>query len=362
MIRLYGVSVGNGSYARVTEGVKGALEKLGILSGFFPVDAFDDWGEYDGGDAPVSITIGPQSLQVVKLASTTGDHADRRLLLPLNSSWAPREMLMYAETAGPDRKPLVTSWLTPSAWSASKLSALTNVPVTVFQHGVEPEFCASPRLAEDRVATSRDGLKAVHLASTHRERKATVQVVLAWSTLHFKGILGRSPQLTIVLPDYPEHDSELYKTLSNLPKNQRDSIEIRTSLNLPSALMADFLGKHHLVVQPSRGEGFGMVPLEALSCGVPVVATVCTGHSEYLDAETPGLCVVPHGPDTSIDDGPSAKAPSVSVSDVAGALSAAWGNWRNYHSAAMKNAPNLASKWSWEEVTRNWAKREGWLS
>jgi len=39
------------------------------------------------------------------------------------------------------------------------------------------------------------------------------------------------------------------------------------------------------VVHPSKSEGFGLVPLEALCCGIPVIAPAVTGLADYLDEE-----------------------------------------------------------------------------
>jgi len=43
--------------------------------------------------------------------------------------------------------------------------------------------------------------------------------------------------------------------------------------------------KVHALVHPSKAEGFGMIPLQALACGVPVIATQNTGMSDYLSED-----------------------------------------------------------------------------
>jgi glycosyltransferase involved in cell wall biosynthesis len=54
-------------------------------------------------------------------------------------------------------------------------------------------------------------------------------------------------------------------------------------LNQPELL--EFLGEMDAFVLPSRGEGFGLCGLEAMSTGLPVIATNWGGPSEYLDPQ-----------------------------------------------------------------------------
>ena len=133
MIRLYGMTIGNGSYARVTHGVRRALERLGLVDGFVPMDNLDSWGDYEGAMADVGVFVGPQRSGLAAMMSNRGLHKRRLMLLPLNSSYCPEEILDF--TSKPVGRPLVTGWLTPSRWSALQLRRLTEAPVTVWRHG-----------------------------------------------------------------------------------------------------------------------------------------------------------------------------------------------------------------------------------
>ncbi len=43
------------------------------------------------------------------------------------------------------------------------------------------------------------------------------------------------------------------------------------------------------VLSPTRGEGFGLIPFEALACGTPVIVTDDTGMDQYLIDEVGGF-------------------------------------------------------------------------
>lgn len=365
MIRVCGMTIGNGSYARVTRGVTAALRDLGLLDGVVPLDCLDDWGaEYEGATADVAVVVAPQTAHIAAQVARMGMHERRLMLLPLNSSACPESILKLAEpVAGRDRHaPLVTGWLTPSRWSAEQLVPLTRAPVTVWRHGVGAAFTPSAGLLKNRRDSRADGeFRVLHMTSTPRQRKGTLQLIQAWSRLVEAGRLPSKPSLSLVLSSAGA-GSEIDARLDLLEPAVAQTVEvIRTPLDLSEADAARLYGSYHVIAQPSRGEGFGMVPLEALCCGVPVVATACSGHSEFLAAGTPGLALVEHGANSKIDDGPGAKAPSVSVDAVASALVRAAEDWSALSDAAEKNAANMQQQWSWSNVMRQWAIKEGWI-
>jgi glycosyltransferase involved in cell wall biosynthesis len=51
---------------------------------------------------------------------------------------------------------------------------------------------------------------------------------------------------------------------------------------LPESLLGDFYRSLDVFVIPSRQEGFGIVGVEALACGVPVISTRCGGPEDFV--------------------------------------------------------------------------------
>lgn len=66
---------------------------------------------------------------------------------------------------------------------------------------------------------------------------------------------------------------------------------------LPEAEKADYYRLADAYVMPSRGEGFGFVFLEAMACGIPVVASTLDGGREAVLDGKLGIIVNPDNPE-----------------------------------------------------------------
>lgn len=67
-----------------------------------------------------------------------------------------------------------------------------------------------------------------------------------------------------------------------LPKSQYPNVEVITGA-VSERQLVDLLGRAHCMVYPSRGEGFGITPLEAMATGMPAIVPNEHGISEYFD-------------------------------------------------------------------------------
>jgi len=350
-VRLYGPTRGNASFHRITLGMREALRRADVLSGYYPTDheVFEE--SPPGALAHTAVMTGMANH--VGMMTTRGVHAERLLLIAPNSSWLPQPMVDAVQAA-------CTGVIAPSRWGAEVLARHFRLPVTVWQHGVDDAFKPrEPGPLSTLQDFAYDRFRVGHLASSTRQRKGTVELLEAWVQFVRRRQQHRQFTLQVILSD--TNTGEFHERIEDLAKGDAGlirSVHISQYQGLTLQRAAAWYQSLHVVCQPSRGEGFGMVPLEARACGVPVIATACTGHSEG-HVEGPGVIIVPHGPEKPIDDGPGAVAPSVAVEDIVQALERAFDNWMSLSKEAEAAAPSVRQAWSWDAVTARWLEQRG---
>lgn len=338
-IRLYGHQLGHASFAQVTRGFRWALEDAGLFAGFVPIDFLEDEGEYGGATAPIGINTGSPS--AVVHAKAMGQHEERWLMLAPNSDRVPSEMLEWLPK-------IATGLLSPSEWGSSVLRSLfgAEMPVVTCPHGIQRGLDVVHSMRAERLKGYRQGgFNVLHLTSTNSERKGTRQLLKAW-----KDVAGAAPSenVALIIVARPEGVLEIRQWAREWSVPGVYALE---SEGYDTMALKALFGIAHVVCQPSRAEGFGLVPLEARACGVPVVMTLCTGHSEHATWETPGVVGVKSGALEPIDDMAGASAPSVSVAAVSDALVEARERYETLHEAALAHAAEVREAWSWPSKT-----------
>jgi glycosyltransferase involved in cell wall biosynthesis len=233
--------------------------------------------------------------------------------------------------------------LVPLALMAKRL---TGAPVLLHVHGVEV-WEPTGRWLTDRLVARVDAVASV--SDTTKERLVgwsglePDRVTVVPNTIDFDG-LSPGPKPPVLLDRYDLHEHHVLMTMGRLFGKQRrkgfdrvlealpDVIDERSNVAylivgkgpdrprleekakrlgvrdrvaftgyVPDDEKADHFQLADRFVMPSEGEGFGLVLLEALACGTPVIASKRDGGKEAVADGEFGMLVDPSDSDELID-------------------------------------------------------------
>jgi Glycosyl transferases group 1 len=369
-VRLYGRAVGNGSLSVVTAGFRDTLEAAGLLDGFVALDKSGGSEEDESpGGALARDAVFTGNLSHLGVMRVGTRHERHWVTVTPNSNYLPKDLLAAVVSL---KEPHI---LSASSWGTQViLDALAEMGASVLRHhdGGRALFADNkevrihtvhhgvsgfaPDLTE--LSKTRDDFyhghfRVVHFSTTEGQRKGTLELLKAWSMFLRTVDMGRCyPTLHLVL-DHHARTALKERMLDELDPESLDavlaSVRWLPRADMDAAQMSSFLCQHHLLCAPSRGEGFGLLPLQARACGVPVVATVSTGHSA---GHVEGLGVIPimqPGAPEPLDDGPGAMALAALPEEIVLCLRKAMGNWPTLKRDALAEAPLVGAEWSWSE-------------
>jgi glycosyltransferase involved in cell wall biosynthesis len=361
-VRLYGHQNTSGSFRTVSDGFRRALTAIDELAGVFAIDIdfCDEEADAPGGAmAPVALHTGFPSAIAKSMAH--GRHEHRWLMIAPNSDRLPDAMLEWM----PKR---LTAILTPSEWGKAVIenelcrldglvARMKPPPVYVVPHGIDPDVftpIADAFQSRQRELWERGVFRVLHLTSTNGERKGTRELLQAW-----RDWVEASPtlQLQLLIISDPIGYLEVVRWVTKLNFAPEQVIVIPNP-QLPPERVGDVYNWPHLVCQPSRGEGFGLVPLEALARGVPVALTAATGHCQYLYLSRQGalwhergITLVRTGASAPLDDLQGSSGPEVTPACILDALVESHRDWLELSDNARDSAAAVAEEWAWEEAT-----------
>ena len=164
---------------------------------------------------------------------------------------------------------------TPSRHVAEEVVDLLGVPaerVVAVAHGTPPVAGGDP--ARGRAAAGAE--RYVLAIGTIEPRKAYPDLVRA-----FAAVAARDPDLRMVVAGRQGWGSDAYAdAVAGLPHDIR--MRVRAAGWLPDGERDDLLAGAAVLAYPSRYEGFGLPPLEAMAAGIPVVASDAGALPEVL--------------------------------------------------------------------------------
>lgn len=232
--------------------------------------------------------------------------------------------------------------LTPSRWSARALHYAVSgaKPLYIVPHGVASAFRPGGAVPDEACPDYR-----FFCSSQNGRRKGLPELLEAIDILVEAGEFDTSG-LTVHTPWV-----EVQAAVAERPWGHEVEF-VEDQVGSPREMSDVLKATRKAILAPSRAEGFGLIPLEALCCGVPVVAPSSTGHAEYLELTTPGLVHVPTGKmqrydQVGLDEG---KAPSILPDLLASCIRAVDQHWQDYRDEALEYSPVRAEEHAWPVV------------
>jgi glycosyl transferase family 1 len=194
----------------------------------------------------------------------------------------------------------------PSEWCRAAFeNSGVKKPIIVVRHGIWSSMLDLPD-----VRTVEDHLTFLHVsgAASFPARKGTSPLLLAFR--RFLTEINGNARLILKMA----RTGGLDRALSELELESNVILDSSPSLTPPE--MGLLLKCVDAVVQPSRAEGFGIVPLEAKCVGTPSILTNCTGHTEHFAVNTD--VQIPNGRLSIIETqgNPIGSAPEVYINDI----------------------------------------------
>lgn len=348
--RVYHASQFVGSFNTLARGYRKAFEDLGVKATFLNVTTPPDEDGFGAGgsDADVGLYLGQPTH--LSLMAHHNSHRERLIMVAPNGNGVPKHVVE-------DCKKFGVTPISPSAWGAGVVANEFGLDkVDVAHHGVclPPGSTSYESRAERARAAEITGraVQVLHVTSTATDRKGTLSILREFEEAKVQGV-----RLTIRC-DLPSRE-DISRAIADLaPTFGKKFVQLDTYPVPNEGHWCDYLRSFDLVLQPSRAEGFGLVPLEAAAAGVPVVMTNVTGHREF--SEDIIYCEV--DVEDGIDDTRTIDGEEFGGCElVPGAIPGAVLMSADYLGDLCLDAENarvaVADKWSWKNVVERWLKK-----
>ncbi len=169
---------------------------------------------------------------------------------------------------------------TPSSWGRDVMVAngVQSEKVDVVPGGVDAETF---HIWGPRLNLPAEQFKFL-MVGKYETRKGYDETLLA-----FKDVFGDDPSVLLLIKATSFVDQAAVDKI----KSKINAIGIPQVKLVDGALEGELMGALYrscdCLIYPSRGEGWGLPLIEAMSSGLPVITTNCSGHSEFL-APFPG--------------------------------------------------------------------------
>lgn len=213
----------------------------------------------------------------------------------------------------------------PNNFCKDVFSKYTDKEIYVFPHGIDSVFSPIKREVQDKVKFLHVGYPAV--------RKNLEDTVETFLSLY----AGRK-DVELTIKAYNGNTFEINEPNINF-----------ISSNLSYEKFVKLMGEHHALLYPSWGEGFGLIPLQALATGMPAIIT--DGWCDYKN-HCPELVISSELVDSPWQDLHPGKMFRPDLNDFSKLMLHTEKNIDSILNTQYLRAPEVHKEYSWERVVK----------
>lgn len=175
-------------------------------------------------------------------------------------------------------------WVAASSVKYALINSGCTVPVFVIPIGIDHLITKEVTLIDKISVTSGINFRFFHLSSAF-ERKGVDVLIKS-----FLDEFTRNDAVELYIKTFPNPHNNVKAQLDELIKHYPEPAKV--IIDEESCNEKEMLGlyrKSHVMVLPSRGEGFNLPAAEAMAMGLPVITTGYSAHADYCTLETATL-------------------------------------------------------------------------
>lgn len=213
-------------------------------------------------------------------------------------------------------------------------------PIFVYEHGIDPMWKPKRRRRGDK-------LKFLHVGEP-APRKGGQMAMEA-----FRAAFGKRDDVHLTIKAWNRSNVRVKTThgsIVGLPQNVYDNITTIYN-DMAEYEMVDMFHRHDALVYPGWGEGFGLIPLQALASGMPTICTEAWApYSRFILPELSLSSQLVDSPWPQVHPGQMFKP---SFDDLVDAYRAIDDNYERLAGRSFKNSFQTHKDYSWDELTKN---------